>query len=65
VFDEVQRREPGLQFVSEALLHLAGTRLLDRGRAREALDVFQMNVQLYPDSAAARAAVARARRAVQ
>jgi hypothetical protein len=64
VFDDVQRREPGLPFVSEALLHLVGSRLLDRGLAREALAVFQMNAQLYPRSREARTAVAEATRAV-
>jgi hypothetical protein len=65
VFDDVQRREPGLPFVSEALLHLVGTRLLDRGLAKDALMVFQMNLRLYPRSKDARAAVAKATRAVR
>jgi acetyl esterase/lipase len=50
VFEEARRRDPQASLFQEATLNSLGYRLIQKGRVREAIEVFKLNTEAYPQS---------------
>jgi acetyl esterase/lipase/TolA-binding protein len=50
VFEEARKRDPQAVLFREATLNNLGYRLIQKGRAQDALEVFRLNTEAYPQS---------------
>jgi acetyl esterase/lipase len=49
-FEEARRRDPRAVLFEEATLNNLGYRLIQKGRLKDAIEVFKLNVEAYPQS---------------
>jgi len=49
-FDEARKRDPNAVLFQEATLNTLGYRLIQKGRVRDAIEVFRINTEAYPQS---------------
>ncbi len=51
IYDRFQKADPGCIVIAEAALNMTGYQLLGAGRGEEAVAIFRMNAETYPNSA--------------
>ncbi len=51
IYDKFNKVDPGSIMIAEAALNMTGYQLLQAGRAEEAVEIFRMNAETYPNSA--------------